>query len=417
MRILFVTQYYPPETGACPNRLESLARSLHESGHDVTVLTAMPNYPCGRVYDDYRGRLTCMEVRHSIRVIRTAVYPSISRRFLPRLLSYLSFTFSAVALGAWRVPRPDVVITESPPLFLGFSGLVLSWLSGARHVLNVSDLWPESAIALGMLRNNGLATLATALEEFLYRHSEIMTGQTRGIVKSISHRFPHKTVHLLPNGVDSAARCDATLQRRRVRQQFGLAEDAFVVGYMGLHGLMQGLDAVVGAARLLANEQQIVFALFGDGPEKPRLMDIAQSEGLRNLRFFPTQPEADVAGLMAAVDTSLVTLKRAELCRGALPSKLFASMGAGVAVIAAVKGEARELVERAGAGVVVEPEDAAGVAAAIRRLYRAPQLRRELGAHGRAFVHEHYDRKRIAREFEELLCRRAPAATAALENA
>jgi len=347
--------------------------------------------------------MVCSEICAGVRVVRTFIYPN-NTGFLLRLLEYFSFVFSSVALGAWHIGRPDVVVTESPPLFLGLAGLFLSWLTGARHVLNVSDLWPQSAVELGVVRNPQLLRLATMLEEFLYRRSDMITGQTRGIVESIKGRFPAKELHLLTNGVDCARFSPRDeLQKAEARRRFGLPQDAFIVGYAGLHGLMQGLESLMDAAALLQPERDIWFALFGDGPVKARLLELARTRGLENTRFFPTQPEADMPGLMNALDVSLVPLKRVDLCRGALPSKLFASLGAGVAVVAAADGEARDLLQRAKGGLAVEPENAHEIAAAILRLYREPKLRAACAASGQAYVREHYDRQKIAAYFEQLL--------------
>ena len=175
------------------------------SGHDLTVLTALPNYPRGEIFKEYRGRLVVEERSGNIKIIRTWIYATKKKSFIHRLLNYFSFVFSSFAVGAWKIGSQDVVIVESPPLFLGISGFLLSFCKNARLVFNVSDLWPDSAMAIGMLRNKSLIRLSRWLEEFLYKQSSLITGQTQGIVNNIRSRFGDKPVALMTNGVDVKA--------------------------------------------------------------------------------------------------------------------------------------------------------------------------------------------------------------------
>lgn len=404
LQILILTQYYPPEVGAPQNRLSDLARHLARSGHTITVLTALPNYPRGEVFEGYRGRFSVVEQSEGTRVVRTWVYPLKRPSFRRRLLTYLSFAFSSVALGAWKVGRQDFVVTESPPLFLLFSGLVISRLKRAKFVVNISDLWPASAVAMGILRSRVLIALSTHLEEFLYRRSDLITAQTQGMVKNIRSRCPGRRVELMTNGVNTEA-FQVPQQpelRARARKEFELQEK-FVVGYAGLHGLAQGLETVIMTAKVLAGYEDIVFALFGEGPEKDLLMRLARQALLANVHFYPAQLASCMPEVLSLFDCALIPLKRLDLFQGALPSKMFEAMAASVPVIVGVDGEARRLVDKAQAGICVEPENPKALADAILKLYRDPACRKAMGEHGRAYVIEHYDRKRIARQFEQLL--------------
>jgi glycosyltransferase involved in cell wall biosynthesis len=405
MRILFLTQYFPPETGACQNRLGSLAQCLSEAGHQITVLTAMPNYPTGTIFPSYRGRLSTRENLFGAEVVHTWLYASKSRGFAPRLLSYFSFMATSIVAGAAMIGPQDVVFTESPPLFLGIAGLLISRLKGARFVFNVSDLWPESAVTMGMVRNPQIIAAATWLEEFLYRHADLITGQTQGIIDDIARRFPEKPLELVTNGVQVSTGLTATAAakaRVRMRAELGL-EQPFVVGYTGLHGMAQGLPTLIEAAERLTAYPEIVFAFFGDGPDKQTIVQMATERKLDNVRFFPPFPVARVPEIMAALDASIVPLKRSDLYKGALPAKLFESMGAGLPIVLAIEGEARELVTRANAGLCVTPEDPEALAAAVLELYRTPGLGSTLGRNARTYVTQHYDRARIAERFERRL--------------
>lgn len=403
MRILLVSQFYPPETGAPQNRLSYLVRWLANSGHDVTVLTALPNYPAGTIYEGYRGRFVMEERQGGVRIIRTWLYATKKKDFLPRVLNYVSFSVLSLLAGIAKVRRQDVVIVESPPLPLGLTGFLLSWMKRARFVLNVSDLWPESAVALGVVHNRWLIRAATCLEEFLYRKARLITGQTNGIVSNIQSRFPNQPVIPMPNGVDDAVFTPGTNRSQQdLRAPFDL-NGHFVVGYAGLLGLAQGLDTVIHAAKRLSEFPDILMVLFGDGPDKPRLREMAAQAGLKNIRFYETQPASRMPEVLGAFDVALVPLKRHPLFKGALPSKMFEAMGAGIPVICSVDGEARQVIENARGGLYVEPEQPEDMSQAILQLYRDPDLRRSMGENGRRHVADHYRRSDAARHFERLL--------------
>jgi glycosyltransferase involved in cell wall biosynthesis len=403
VRLLILTQYYPPETGAPQNRLSDLAQRLHQAGHQVTVLTALPNYPRGEIFENYRGRLLMEESRSGIRIVRTWIYATPRKGFVRRLLNYFSFVFSSFVLGVWKAGSPEIVIVESPPLFLGLSAWLLAFFKNARLVFNVSDLWPDSAVAMGILHNPWLIRLSKWLEEFLYRRSFLITGQTQGIVDNIQSRFPDKRVALITNGVDIKRFMHAAGDRKsEIKNEFALT-DKFVVGYAGLHGLAQGLESVIQAAGLLATEKDIVFAFFGDGPEKEKLVQLVNHLGLQNFRFYPSQMTERMPAIIGSFDIALVPLRRLELFKGALPSKMFEAMAAAVPIVVSIDGEARALVERARAGLFVEAEDSKAMAGAILELYRDRERLTTLGLNGRQYVIEHYDRQKIAERFERLL--------------
>jgi glycosyltransferase involved in cell wall biosynthesis len=248
--------------------------------------------------------------------------------------------------------------------------------------------------SLGMLHSKLLIRVATALEEFIYRRSDLITGQTQGIVENIRSRIPTVPAALMTNGADvEAFSVDLNGARERVRRDLGL-ENAFVVGYAGLHGLAQGLETLLEAAERLRQQKDIHFVLFGDGPEKPKLTEMVRKQKLNNVHLHPAQPKSNMPGIMAAFDASIVPLKRLELFRGALPCKLFESMAAAVPVILSIDGEARALVEEAVAGICVPPEDAEEMAEAVLRLRRDPALRTSLGQNARRYVMSKYDRNK-----------------------
>lgn len=365
----------------------------------------MPNYPRGEIFEDYKGHILLEEEMASVKIIRTWLYTTKSKNVLPRIANFLSFAVIATLIGVWKTGGQDLVFVESPPLFLGLAGWILSRLKRCAFILNVSDLWPESAVALGVLRNRSLIRVATQIEEFLYRRADFVTGQTEGIVANIQKRFPDKTIQLVPNGVNTECLLSPSEKesaRMRVREEFGLT-DHFVVGYAGLHGLAQNLVTILDAAHFLADQKDILFILFGDGPEKQQLVQVSNLKGLKNVSFYPPQPASRMPELLSAFDVAVIPLRKHRLFCGAMPSKLFECMGSGIPVVVAIEGEAKTLVERANGGICVEPENALAMAKAILALKGDRALGRVMGDNGREFVACHFDRRKIVQRFEQLI--------------
>jgi glycosyltransferase involved in cell wall biosynthesis len=384
--------------------MSDMARRLTEAGHDVTVLTALPNYPAGAVFAEYRGRWLLEERLQGVKVVRTWIYATQKKAFVHRLLNYFSFVVSSSLFGPWKTGAADVIVVESPPLFLGLAAFLLSMVKRAKLVFNVSDLWPESAVAMGVVRSKSLIRLSTRLEEFLYRQSDLITGQTQGIVDNIRARFPQKKITLITNGVDVnkfLAPADSE-HRNQLRSELAWQEK-FVVGYAGLHGLAQGLETVLQAAQRLSAPETFLFAFFGDGPEKGKLQQRAVELNLNNVRFYPSQPSSRVPAILSAFDAAVIPLRKLEIFKGALPSKMFEAMAAALPLVVCIDGEAKRLVENAGAGICIEPEDATALSDAIRSLAADRDRLRALGDNGRRYVMEHYDRQKIAERFERLL--------------
>lgn len=398
MHIGLLTQYFPPEMGAPQARLSELGERFVASGHEVSVLTAMPNYPSGSVFDGYGG-VSSTERLDGMHVIRSYIYPTTSMPTSRRLLSYSSFAASSVAVGVRRLPRVDYLLTESPPLFLGASGFALSRLKKARWIFNVSDLWPDSAVQLGVLKEGRALRMAERLERFCYEKAWLVTGQSREIVQDIHTRFPAVRTHHLSNGVDSS-RFRPEARDPGLRSE--LAPDASVlVAYAGLHGLAQGLDQVLDAAAELRSVPGLRFILVGDGPEKAALVKRARELGLSNVSFHDPILRDVMPRLLASADIALVPLRRS--LKGAVPSKLYEAMASAVPVVLVSGGEASQIVRESNAGLAVRPGDASGLVEAIKKLAADESLRKAMGEAGRVASLERYSRDRIAEEFITLL--------------
>lgn len=402
MKILFLTQYCPPEVGAPQNRIFEFAKQLKKFGHEVSILTAMPNYPKGEIFEGYKGKKVILEEIDGIKIVRTSIYATKDKSFTKRLRNYLSFTFSSVLQGSKYIDKQDVIITESPPLFLGWSGYVLSKRKKAKYIFNVSDLWPESAVKLGVLNNKLFIAASTWLEEFCYRKADAVTGQTQGIVDNIIGRgFSKDKVHLITNGVD-ASLFKKENRDNEFRKEVGI-ENKFAICYAGILGLAQGLEVVIEAAELLSKYEDIQFVFIGDGPEKEKLIYMKESKGLKNVTFLPMQPKKNMPHIIASMDATVIPLKKLDLFKGAIPSKLYEALASELPIILAVQGEAEALINRANAGITVEPENAKEIADAAVKLYNDKELRNLLGQNGRKYVMENYSRDAITRRFEKIL--------------
>lgn len=399
MRLAILTQYYPPDIGAAPVRLSALAREFVRRGHCVTVLTAMPSYPAGRLQPGYGG-MWCREQQHGVNILRSFVYATQRSDFARRLANYFSFVLSSGVFGSFLLEEADYLIVESPPLFMGLTGIWLSRLKGARMVFNVSDLWPESAVRLGVLRRDSTAyRLSVWLERLCYRQAWAVSGQSHEIVADISRRFPHcRTLHL-SNGVDTETfRPDSpTTAARQLLDGAGRC----VVLYAGLHGLAQGLDLVVDAAEALSPDSGLNVVLMGDGPHKAKLVRRVQESASRAVRVLDPRPHAEMPGILAAADVVLVALARH--IPGAVPSKLYEAMSSGRPVVLIAEGEAAQIVRKHAAGLVVTPGDVAGLVGALRTLAADAELRRRMGANGRAAALQDFDRTKIVGRFIEFL--------------
>lgn len=403
MRLILLTQYFPPEVGAPQNRLFDLALQLKKLGAEVEVLTAMPNYPQMRIHEPYGRRWLARETMSGIPVIRVWLYVSQRRSIFHRLSNYFSFVATSAFAGAIKLRRADFLLCESPPLFLGISGWLLAKRAGARFIFNVSDLWPESAQRLGIVTSRPLLGLATRLEEWLYRSADLITGQTQGIVRNISSRFPQKPVHWLSNGVDEQLYRPAPVDQSW-RAAHGYKADDFILLYAGIMGHAQGLEVVLRAASILRAESSIRFLMLGEGPEKARLLQETAQLGLPNLHFLPAVPKDQMSRVISSVNAAVIPLKKLDLFKGAIPSKIFETLAMEKPIILGVEGEAKELfIDEAQAGLFYTPEDHVALAAAVQTLHKAPELVRELGQNGRKFVSARFSRTQIALQFWQFL--------------
>ena len=401
MRIVIVTHYFPPEIGAPQARLSDLARMWAEAGHDVHVLTGMPNHPTGVVPDEYRGRFRCSERVDGYRVTRCWLYATPNEGIVKKTLGHLSFMVSSVVLGFRGIGRPDVIVVSSPTFFSIGSAWLLARLKRSRLVVEIRDLWPAIFVELGVLTNRQAIAVLERLELAAYRASDAIVVVSEGFREHIAARgISSAKIHTIRNGVDIDRFLVADQPDQQWRAKLGAGDDLLVL-YIGAHGISQGLSTVVEAAALLT-DRPIHLALVGEGADKPRVLGRIQDLAVQNVTSHPGVPRDEVQAVLSAADICLVPLRDVPLFTTFIPSKIFELLAAGKVIVASVAGESAEILREAGA-VVVAPEDPAALAGALRNLANDSARRREMSIRGRAYVEKNFDRRVLAQRYEEVL--------------
>jgi glycosyltransferase involved in cell wall biosynthesis len=402
MRIIIVTHYFPPETGAPQARLSGLAAAWAADGDDVTVLTGMPNHPTGVIQPEYSGAIRRRERRDGYRVLRTWLYATPNEGMARKTIGHLSFMISSVLLGG-RVSGPaDVVVVSSPTFFAVGAGWLLARLKRARLVVEVRDLWPAIFTELGVLTSRPVIRLLERLELAAYAAADAVIVVSDGFRANLIGRgVPAGKVHTIRNGVHPGEFDPDAPADTRLRTRLGACPDDCLVLYAGTHGISQGLTSVADSAALLTDEA-IRFAFVGDGADKQRLKRRVAEHGLRNVTMLPGIPHEQVPALLAAADICLVPLRDVPLFSSFIPSKMFEYLAAGKPVVAALAGEAAQILREAGAWVV-PPADSEALAGAIRTLAADPERRQAMGRQGRCYVEKHFDRGALAQLYRKLL--------------
>ena len=407
MKILYLSQYFPPEMGAPAGRAADLSRLWVEDGHEVTVLTGFPNHPTGVIPAEYRNqfrRLVTRENVEGVNLVRTWLLPFPNRKAYERMLNYASFFVSSASTGLF-LPQPDVVVASSPQLLVGLAGWWLAYCKRVPFVFEVRDLWPESLTAVGMGNANSLLyrTLAK-IAGFLYRNSDRIVVVTPAFKDYLIERWrvPAEKICVVEHGVPTELFSPRSAHAD-LRQEFG-GTGKFVVSYIGTMGMAHGLETVVESAlQLQTAAPEVLFVMVGEGAEKQRIINLARSRGLTNLRFVDQQSREKVPAYICVSDACLVLLKKAELFKTVLPTKMLEFMSCARPVILGVDGHARKIMEEANAGVFVEPGSSDELTNAILHLAANPELCEFFGRDGRRYAVRHYSCRRAAQAYLHLL--------------
>ena len=409
MRILYLSHYFHPEGNAPAKRVYEMCRRWVRLGHEVTVITCAPNVPSGVVYDGYRNTWLRRETVEGIETIRVWTYLAANRGTALRIVNYVSYMALAVIAGL-RAQRPDLVIATTPQFFCGWAGVWVSRLRRLPFILEIRDIWPESIVAVGALGNPRLLRLLEHWERSMYRAATRIVTVGEGYQQQLEARgVDSERIDVVHNGVDRKAFAGAG-DGSQVRAEFGLG-DAFVVSYVGTIGLGSGLDVVLRAARRLESEgrRDIVFMLVGDGAVREELEQQARAERLDRVVFTGLQDKARIPAILAATDACLVHLTGQDLFRSVLPSKIFESAAMAKPIIMGVRGFAADLVERAEAGICIEPENETELVEAACRLAGDRALARKLGESGRERIAAHYDYDDLAARYLAIIRALVPA--------
>ncbi len=403
MRILYLSQYFPPEVGATQTRAYEMARYLVKQGHRVTMLTEVPNHPSGIIPPQYRGKLVEFQPLDGIDVVRLWVRASPHKNFARRMAFYLSYSAMATAVAPFLRGKYDVIYATSPPLFVGLAALAISYLQHIPLVFEVRDIWPESAVILGELHNKRAIALSERLERTCYARASRIVVVTEGIRRRLLERgLPAAKLALIQNGANVAQFRPEPEAAARLRHELGL-DGKFVLIYAGVHGLAQGMETLVQAADLLRDDDDVRLLFVGEGPKKEETAALVKQRGLANVMMLGERPREQMPAYLSMADAALVPLKRVALFEGALPSKMFEALACATPIILSVGGEAAAVLGRIGGGLSVTPEDAPAIVAAARWLKAHPEEARAMGERGRAAVIAEYSREAQAGQLESLL--------------
>ena len=374
LRILFLTDNFPPEVNAPASRTYEHAREWVRAGCDVTVLTCAPNFPKGELFEGYTNNLYQSEMMDGIRVVRVWTYITANEGFYKRTLDYVSFA-AAATLASIGMKRPDIIVGTSPQFFTACAAFAVSVLKRRPWVFELRDIWPESIKAVGALKEGPRLSLLEGLEMFLYRRAKRIVAVTHAFKEALIGRgIDAGKIDVVTNGAD-LSRFAPRPKPEDLAARLGLT-DAFVAGYVGTHGMAHGLDTLLDAAAILQplpEATSIRILMLGHGARKAALVARTQSMGLTNVVFVDSVPKVEVADYWALLDASIIHLKRDPLFTTVIPSKLFECMAMGLPVLHGVQGESAEIVQREGVGETFEPENAAALAEALIRLSREPQ--------------------------------------------
>jgi len=396
MKILFLSDNFPPESNAPAIRTHDHTRRWVELGHEVVVITCAPNFPRGVVFDGYRNRLFQRETLDGIDVIRVWTYIAANEGFVKRIADYVSFMLAAI-LASFRVRRPDVVVATSPQFFAAMGGWVVAALKRRPFVFELRDLWPESIVAVGASSGGFLMDRLQDLATFLYRRADLVVPVTHTFARHLEGLgVPSERIEIVTNGIDP----DAVAAREAphvTRERLGLPKDAFIAGFVGTIGVAHGISTIVEAATLAKDRDDLHFVIMGEGADKRAVADLVEERRLSNLTLLDGGPRQAALDLVAATDASLVVLKNSPVFETVIPSKIFEAMALERPIVLGVRGEAyRIVVEEGRCGVAFEPEDAAGLVRCLERLRSDPEEAHALGARGLALVRSAYRRTALA---------------------
>ncbi len=408
MKIAVISQFFPPEMGAPAARFVDFSRYWLAAGHSMTVFTAFPNFPTGVIPRQYRLKVYMKEMISGVTVHRSYVWASPRLSPIDKMLGFATFGLSASIAACLKARHFDLVLGTSPPPSVSIPAIIAARLSGKPFVLDLRDLWPESAVQNRRIKNRLLIRLVEGLEAWMYRSAKLITVVTEGKRQRLIERgIPEEKLHVISNGVDISlfdeeANCPLPTELERL-----LSENAFSFTYAGVFNPAQGLDVILDAAgRLRATHPELyarsAFILIGDGSKRSRLEERVRRGNLDRVHFVGVQPRSTVLGVISRSFANLVTLKK----RGdthTVPSKIYEALASGRPTLVSAAGEPVDIITKAGGGLASPPENVEALVANMIRYMERPEMAAEDGRRGRLYCEQNYDRETIAKSFESLL--------------
>ena len=400
MRILILTQWFDPEPfyKGIP-----FAKELVKLGHEVEILTGIPNYPGGKIYDGYRIRFLQREIISGIPVIRVALYPSHDKSAIKRILNYVSFAVSATMFGVFSVNPTDVLYVYHPPATIGLPALIISLLRRVPFVYDIQDLWPDTLLSTGMIDNKKALFLIDKFCKYVYSKASKIIVLSSGFKAVLINRgVPESKVEVVYNWCDDSQISQKSIQKT-LKKKLGMA-GKFNILFAGNMGQAQALDAVLAAAALVANRlSEIQFVFVGGGVDVGRLKQKADDLNLKNVLFIPQQPVSKIGKFLNSADILLVHLKKYPLFKITIPSKTQAYMATGKPILMGVEGAAAELVEKAGAGLLCIPENPSSIAQAVEKLFNMSSADlNKMGSAGKRFYDKELSLRVGVQRFEKI---------------
>jgi glycosyltransferase involved in cell wall biosynthesis len=401
MRILIFTHNYFPEGNALASRFTAMCQHWATLGHEVQVITNTPNFPIGQIFDGYKNKFVQHEIINGVHVTRVWTYITPNKGTLKRMINFIVFMFMSVWIALFQ-KCPDVIIGSSPQFFAAWAGLISSRLHWCRvpFIAEIRDLWPDSIVAVGAMKNKKLLAIIYWLEKLLYRWATHIVTVGPGYAEDLKDKkVPKEKISIIPNGVDKELFL-GQLPDENFRAKYGL-EHKIACAYLGTIGMAAGLEIVLNIAEQLQkqNRNNIVFFLIGDGADREILQKDAEKRQLNNVIFTGMIPKNNIPAILAAIDICFVHLKKKQLFTRVLPSKIFEMAAMKKPIILGVEGFAAQLIREADAGICIEPENTNNFLEAIEILVQQPELQKKYGEHGHHYVLKHYNRKHLAEQY------------------
>lgn len=391
MKILFITDNFPPEVNAPASRTFDHCKRWVEKGVNVTVITCAPNFPQGKVYEGYKNKIYQSEDINGIKVIRVWSYISANEGFIKRIIDYTSFAFMAFWVGLFK--PCDIVIATSPQFFTTFTGYALSKIKRRPWVFELRDLWPESIITVGAMQKSKSIELFEKIEHFMYRSADMIIPVTNAFKSHLIKRhISEKKIHVVTNGVD-ATLFPVKNKNTELLNRLGL-KNKFIIGYIGTHGMAHSLDFIINSISKI-NDPDVHFLFVGDGAMKNPILDQSKKLNLQNVSFLPPVAKSEVSEYVAISDAVLVPLKKSDTFKTVIPSKIFESAAMQKPMLLGVNGQAREIMEKYNAGVYFEPENEASFLKAVKTIKKDVDLYKQLQLGGKNLAMD-YDRNALA---------------------